>query len=140
MRKFTFFLCFIFQSFFVFGQSLTFFDSYLLPISDTSKVDPSYLRIEFIENGVFHDQLYTLDSVKVSHLIALLDENNAKKSQQLTYYYPDGEVSSKTKMDFEQDIKVEMHYYPNGKLKHSATFNSGKLEAEKYFSQNGEEI
>ena len=140
MRKFSLFLCIIFQSLFGFGQALTFYDSYQIPISDTSKVDVGYIRVQFIENGVFHDQLFTIDSVKVSHLIALLDENDAKKSQQMTSYFPDGTISSKTKTDFENDRMEEMYYYPNGKLKRTSTSTSGTVDTERFFSPDGKEI
>lgn len=140
MRGILLLFSFLIQSSLGFGQAITFYDSYQIPIFDTSKVDVEYIRVQYIENGVFHDQLFTIDSVKVSHLIALLDENDAKKSQQVTSYFPDGTISSKTKTDFENDRTEEMLYYHNGKIKQILNSTSGTVDTEQFFSVDGEEI
>lgn len=136
---FFFFLIFI-QSFAAFSQTLEYLNSMRYPVLDTSKYEYEYLQIISEKEGVIHSQIFNLDSVKIYHATALLDQNRNKTSQRILSYYPDGEKESAKRMDYVSGKTEEKYYYRDGSLKSEISMRGGDVASEIYYSESGEEI
>jgi len=139
-RKILFFLFFFFQSFISFSQSLEYLNHLRYPVLDTSKYDYEYLRIVTEKNGVIHTQIFNLDTVKVYHATALVDQNRNKTSERILSYYPNGAKESAKLMDHENGKTEEKYYYQDGSLKSDISMQGGEVLSEIYYSVSGEQI
>jgi TonB family protein len=140
MNKVFFFLLIFIQSFAAFSQTLEYLNAMRYPVLDTSKYGYEYFQIITEKEGVIHSQIFNLDSVKIYHATALVDQNRTKTSERILSYYPHGAKESAKRIDYENRKTEEKNYYQDGSLKSDISVLGGEIVSEIYYAVSGEEI